>query len=83
MGFPSGLVVKNLPAKVGDMGLIPGWERSPGGENGNPLQYYCWENPMDRKAWWASVLGIAKSGTWLSDWAYTHVYKVDNQQRPV
>ena len=67
MGFPGGLVVKNLPAKVGHMGLIPGWERSPGGENGNPLQYYCWENPMDRRAWWATVHGIAKSGTWLSN----------------
>ena len=50
MGFPGGLVVKNPPATIGDMGLIPGWGRSPGRENGNPLQYSCWENPMDRGA---------------------------------
>ena len=41
-------MVKNLPANVGDLGSIAGWERSPGEENGNPLQYSCLENPMDR-----------------------------------
>ena len=47
-------MVKNLPAVAGDkgdVGLIPGMGRSPGGGNGNPLQYSCWENPMDREAW--------------------------------
>ena len=44
------LVVKNPPASAGDMGLILGSGRSPGGENGNPLQYSCLENPMDRGA---------------------------------
>ena len=52
---------------VGDPGLIPGLERSPGEGNGNPLQYSCLENPMDRGAWWATVHGIAKNQTRLSD----------------
>ena len=55
MGFPGGSVVKNLPASVGDTGLIPGSGRSPGGGNGNPLQHSCLENPMDRGACWAIV----------------------------
>ena len=55
--------VKNLPAMVGDPGLIPGWGRSPGEGNGNPLQYSCLGNPMDRGAWWATVLGMPKSET--------------------
>ena len=60
MGFPGGSVVKNLPANAGDMGLIPGSGRSPGEGNGNPLQYSCLENPMDRGAWWATVHGVTK-----------------------
>ena len=51
-------MVKNSPANAGDMrelGSIPGSERSPGEGNGNPLQYPCLENPMDRRAWWATV----------------------------
>ena len=48
-------MVKNLPANVGDMGLISGSGRSPGGGNGNLLQYSCLENPMDRRAWQATV----------------------------
>ena len=60
------LVVKNPPVNaedVRDVGLIPGSGRSPGGGHGNPLQYYCQENPMDRGAWWAIVHGVAKSRT--------------------
>ena len=56
-------VVKNTPANAGDtgrMGLIPGLGRSPGGGNGNPLQYSCLENPMDRGAWRATVHGGLK-----------------------
>ena len=49
-GFPGGSVVKNLPANAGDTGSIPGSGRSPGGEHGNPLQYSCLGNPMDRGA---------------------------------
>ena len=52
--------MKNLPAKAGDVGLIPGSERSPGEENGNPLQYSCLENPMGRRAWQATVYGVAR-----------------------
>ena len=62
------LTVKNLPANAGevrDVGLIPGSGRSPGGGHGNPLQYSCLENPMDRGAWWATVQRVAKSQTGL------------------
>ena len=65
-GFPGCLVVKNLPASAGDASLISGSERSPGGGNGNPLQYSCLENPMDRGAWQATVQRVTKSWTWLS-----------------
>ena len=61
-------VVKNLPANAGDVreaGSIPGLGRSPGGGNGNPLQYSCLENPMDRGALWATVHRVAKSQTRL------------------
>ena len=57
------LVVKNLPANAGAMGLIPGLGRSPGEGNGNPLQCSCLGNPMDRGAWRATVQGIAQSRT--------------------
>ena len=66
-GFPGGSVVKNLPASAGDTGLIPGSGRSPGRGNGNLLQYSCLGNPMDRGAWRATVHGVAKSQTRLSD----------------
>ena len=56
-------MVKNLPANVGDMGSIPGLERSPGEENGNPLQYSYLGNAMDRRIWWAIVPGAGKSQT--------------------
>ena len=58
-GFPGGSVVKNLPA-VQETGLIPGSGRLPGEGNGNPLQYSCLDNPMDREAWQAIVYGVAK-----------------------
>ena len=58
--FLDGLLVKNPPANAGDVGLTPGSGRSPGKENDNPLQYSCLEDPLDRGAWWAIVLGIAK-----------------------
>ena len=67
LGFPGGSVVKNLPAKAGDVSLTPGLGRSPGGGNGNPLQCSCLENPMDRGAWRATVHGSKKSRTQLSD----------------
>ena len=61
------LVVKHLPANAGDAGSIPGSGRSPGEGNGNPLQYSCLENPMDRGAWRATVHGVSKSQIQLSD----------------
>ena len=66
-GSPDGSVVKNLPANAGDMGSIPGSGRPPGGGNGNPLQYSCLENPMERGARQATVHGVAKSWTRLSN----------------
>ena len=59
-------MVKNLPAKAGDVrdvGLIPGWGRAPGGVNGNALQYSCLENAMDRGTWQAKVPGVSQSQT--------------------
>ena len=67
MGFPSGSAVKNAAANTGDTSLIPGSGRSPREGNGNPLQYSCLGNPMDRRAWWATVHGVAKDQTWLSE----------------
>ena len=62
LGFPGGSVVKNQPANTGDAGLIPLLGTSPGEGNGNPLQCYCLENPMDRGAWQAySLWGCKES----------------------
>ena len=66
-GLTRGLVVKNPPAKAGDMGSIPGWVRSPGGGNGNSLQYSCLENSMNKGVWWATDHGVSKSQIRLSD----------------
>ena len=62
--FPGGTMVMNLLANAGDTrdaGLIPGLGRSPGEGNGNPLQYSCLENPMDRGAWRATVHGVTEA----------------------
>ena len=66
-GFLGGSAVKNLPASAGHTGSIPGSGRSLGEGNGNPLQYSRLGNPMDREAWWATVHGVTKSRTLLSD----------------
>ena len=66
-GFPGGSVVKNPPAMAGDVGLIPGSGRSPGEGNGNPLQYSCLGNPMDKEAWQLQSMGLQKSQIWLSN----------------
>ena len=63
-GLLSGSVVKNPPANAGDIrdvGSVPGWGRSPGGEYGNPLQYSCLENPMDRGAWRVTDSRVTRS----------------------
>ena len=70
LGFPGGAVVKNPPPNAidtGDAGLIPELGRSPAKGNGNPLQYSCLENPMDRGTWQAVVHGVTKSWTLLSN----------------
>ena len=69
-GFPGGAEVKNPPANAGnagDSGSIPGLGRSPAVGNGNPLQYSCLKNSMDRGAWRAAIQSVAKNWTWLSD----------------
>ena len=75
-GFPGGSVVKNPPANAVDTGdavSIHGSGRSPGGGNGNPLQYSCLENPTDKGAWWAALHAVAKSWTWQSTHTQTHM----------
>ena len=72
VGFPGGSDGKASVYNAGDSGSSPGLGRSPGEGNGNPLQYYCLENPMDRGAWQATVHGVAKSRTRLSDFTFTH-----------
>ena len=69
-GSQVALVVKNSPANAGDVSdasSTPGSGRTPGGGHGNSLQYSCLENPMDRGAWWATVHGVTRSRTRLSD----------------
>ena len=80
-GFPSGSVVKNLPANAGDLGSIPGSGRSPEEGSGNPLQYSCLGNPMDRGAWWTTVpWGCKQSNTTErlnSNW---YIYRCNNMR---
>ena len=82
-GCPRGSVVKKLPANI-DLGSVPGSGRSPGGGNGNPLQYSCHENPMDREARWVTDHGITESNMteharmlWRSSWL-----GADSRSRP-
>ena len=70
-GFPGGSDGKASVYNVGDLGLIPGSGRSPGEGNGNPLRYYCLDNPTDGGAWKATVHGIAKCWTQLSNFTFT------------
>ena len=71
-GFPGGSEGKASAWNAGGQGSVPWSERSPGEGNGNLLQYSCLENPMDRGAWWATVHGVAKSQTWLSNYTSPH-----------
>ena len=71
LGFQVVLVVNNPPANAGDVSSISGSGRSPGEGNGNLLQYAWEENPVDRGAWLATVLGVIKSRTQLSDFTTT------------
>ena len=67
MGLPYSSDGKESACSAGDPGSIPGSGRSPGEGNGNPLQYYCLENPTDRRTWQAIIYGVTKSRTQLSD----------------
>ena len=67
IGLPCSSNDKEAACNAGDLGSIPGSERSSGERNGSPLQYSCLENPIDREAWRATVHGVAKSWTGLSD----------------
>ena len=71
LGFPGGSDGKELAWNAGDLGSIPGLGRSPGGRHGNPLQYSCLENPMDKGAWQAIVHGVAESRHNWGDWTHT------------
>ena len=73
--FPCGPDSKESASNAGDMGSILGSGRSPGEGNGYPLQYSCLENPIDRRAWWATVHGVSKSGTKLSNQAWDDLKK--------
>ena len=71
--FPGGSDGKASAYNAGDLGSIPGSGRSPGEGNGNPLQISCMENPMDEGTWQATVHGVAKSQTQLSDFTFTFI----------
>ena len=73
LDFPGGSDGKASACNTGDPGSIPWLGRSPGEGNGNPLQYCCLENPRDGGAWWATVHGVEKSRTRLSDFTYIRV----------
>ena len=70
-GFPCSSVLKESTCNAGDLGSIPGSGSSPGEGNAKPLQYSCLENPMDRGAWQATVHGVTKNQTQLSDFHFT------------
>ena len=71
--FPGGSDSKESTCNAGDLGLIPGSRSSPGEGNGNPLQYSCLENPLDRGAWRATAYSVARNWTWLGNWTATTI----------
>ena len=86
LGFPGSSVVKNLPTNAGNTASVSGSTRSPGEGNGNPLQFYCLGNHMDRGAWWATVhavtnrtlrVTIASTET-ATSWARIKFYPLDS-----
>ena len=72
-GLPCGSDGIKSALNVGDLGSIPGSEKSPGEVNGNPFQYSCLENPMDRGAWWPTVHGVVRSWTPLAEFHFDGV----------
>ena len=84
--FAGDVVVKNQPVNAGDagdLGSIFGLGRSPGIGNGNPIQYSCLDNSMDRGTWWVTVHGVAKSMTWLSTHTHTHTHTHKYHYNPI
>ena len=82
-GSPGGSVVKNLPVSagdIGDLGSTPGSGRSPRERNGNPLQYSCLGNPMNRRAWWATVHGVIKELDMTEHLTDTHTHNVNTDE---
>src|SRR5574340_177369 len=80
MGFPGGANGKEPACNIGDPGSIHGSGRCPGEGDGYPLQCSCQENSMDRRAWWATVHGVAKSPTRLSDFTFTfHFHALEKE----
>ena len=75
----SSSAVKASACNAGDLGSIPGLGRSPGEGNGNPLQYSCLENPVDGGVWWATVHGVTKSRTRLSDFTFSFTFMRQKQ----
>ena len=73
LGLPWSLSVKESACQVEDVDLIPRWRRSRGEGKGNPLQYSCLENPMDRGAWQATVCGVTKTQTWFCTQAHVQI----------
>ena len=73
LGFPGDSDGKESACSAGHLGLMTGLGRSPGEGNGNPLQWSCLENPMDRGPWWAPVHGVTKSQTQLSNFTFHHL----------
>ena len=81
-GFPGGIALRNIPANTSDTvgpGSSPASGRSPAGGNGNPLQYSCVENPMDRGTWWATVHGVTESDRTEAT-EHTHLYYISWRQ---
>ena len=76
-------MVKNPPVNAGDVGSIPGSGKSPGGEEGNPVQCSCRENPMDRGAWWATVHGVPNSRTELRNGGLPQKLMLDPAKRQI
>ena len=76
LGFPGGSNSKESASSAKDPGFNPGWGRSPGEGNGNPLQYSCLKTPMDRGAWWATVHEVVKSQTGLRDFHFKKIKKI-------
>ena len=79
--FPGGSEGKASACNAGDPSSIPGLGSSPGEGNGNPLQYPCLENPMDGRTWWATVHGVAKSRTRLSELTSLHFISLSSIQQ--